>query len=318
MDEIIEALERYLMKVRKNLFGLSQTELSKVYEEIPLYFHDVENLKAILAKSSKKDVRNFQLFVQSLRDESIPITYRVYLMRYYEDSKEHCQRGGETILRILKLLKFMKIRNSMDNEFHLGCLRILDADSIDEFEALSPDIQRQVWGTYYTSRSLATAKSCDDLAYLKLLKMTGMDVVSNGSYEVSPKDCMMAFRLKHQENARKNKPQIELDLSDPTEDFVVEIIDELRDVDWANRTGRALSLSQGVGMNVLGLKTYGYQIILLLRAVYGEAKVREVISMFTNASVIPHSDEVLKVLSEWDNLKGYPLAWIKNIAGLRH
>lgn len=298
--------------IRDTHRGSETNTAMKTFELSPhVYkFPDYENLTELLASRSRRDVLRFNNFMWRI-DKTPRIGARLFA-----DSSRNNKRIGETILRILDLSNHLPTKS--DN-FPESCFRILNADSIDDFEKLDKDVQHQVWYRYYVEQYTDRMQTCADRAYLRLLHMTGMPVQDVSFHADQVEDYMTAARSLHSERAmRGQKLSREIDLSDPSDDFVHRIFKTMRDYKFTSTPSKGPRYMHAAGAALAVLEPYRMQIILMLRALYAEAKIFEMIDHFSDSEQCLCAEDLLNLLEEWDNLREYPVEWIRQMKSLEH
>lgn len=56
----------------------------------------------------------------------------------------------------------------------------------------------------------------------------------------------------------------------------------------------------------------------MLRALYGERNVIEVLNRFVLDQEHICPNEMIELLTDWDNLRSYPTGWIRHMKNLQH
>lgn len=277
-------------------------------------FPDKEQVLDILKDWSPREIRRFNKFMQDSKTSAV-------LDAYLYDSKSVNQRVGQTIVRLFKRAKNLSRGGWRDENFLKCAGRLIASDSIDDFEKLSVNDQQKVWKSYYSIPMESPVQGCTDRAFLRLLHMTGMPILDAEHAKSEAR--------KYLENARALTRDKELptpiDISDTTEGFVPSVINILNTNSYIKEsahylvTGPVYTLKrvmEGISFHVF--EPYGLQITLMLRALYGEQNVLDLLNRFEFSNQCLCPDEMIHLLQNWDKLCEYPDNWISQTEELEH
>lgn len=220
-------------------------------------------------------------------------------------------REGETVARLLKMSRRWN-RSIRNSDRFINCLiRVLSADAINEFEQLSMDSQQEIWSSYYSRSSGNLLHACADKAFLRLLNTTGFPVGALQEFsEASVQQYVESVRRSQSDSIANGSSNF--DLSMPTDEFRRNVAIYFKN--YRKRVdGQTL---QGSYMFVLD--PYFTQILIMLRAVYGEENLWEVLERFSVLDAILCPNEIIDLLDNWDELKHYTSDWIKQFHSLEH
>lgn len=263
---------------------------------------DCQRVLEILADSPKREIRRFNKFMES-NIQSASVFRRV--MSQQELDKE---RAGETIVRLLKLSRRLTRRGWRDDNFLRCSLRVINADSIDDFEKLDKDVQHQVWTIYYSASTYNALQGCADKAFLRLLHLSGLSVEKIDKVQSklsddsdSPLSFQRALELKH-----------EIDLSNPTPAFTQMLM--IQPSDSHQQSSSLLKFYS----RVKSYEPYGVQITLMLRALYGEERVIDLFQHFEKSNQFLCPTEMIDLLEDWESLRDYSGDWISQMKDLEH
>lgn len=153
---------------------------------------------------------------------------------------------------------------------------------------------------------------CSVTSFLKLLEMTNFPLDSDGPMTID--NAVNYATLAREKLTREGTRQTILDLSDPSDEFVLQINLLIPSV----TTGAGVFRWRREGYNLPMFEPFFLQIIMMLRAVYGETYVLDVAERSKEFTSLACPDDLLSLLSNWDDLKDYPINWIESIHDFKY
>lgn len=179
---------------------------------------------------------------------------------------------------ILRLLNLSKhlTPKFWKDDFLRSTIRVINSEIIDEFEQLSKNVQSEVWSIFYAARTHNPVQQCADKAYLRLMVDTGWLVDEEGPDE--------SYHTRNLLSVRQNTSQI---------------------IGESERIARIESF-----------EPYGGQIFRMLNWAYGKQDVLEMLDHFKGMDEFICANEMIDILEDWENIKGYPEIWIRQTHGL--
>lgn len=260
-------------------------------------FNDQDETRVILSTKSNRYIRYFNKYV---KEQLSPV---------------EASFSGVTLIKLLD--QTLHWNRSLQTKRHLALttIRLVNAKSIDEFEKLDSRTQQEIVASYYTLPSISNhVQSCADKAFVRLLNMTKFPVHAK-------KEFSKATIHQYVESARKSHAL----LTDEEKSSVVANIDYSMPADDFRRNVaryfKNYRLSVGMPRNgtyMVALSPYYTQILIMLRAVYGEEKLFEVLERFDIADTLLCPTEIVDLLENWEKLQAYPQHWIKQIHEMHH
>lgn len=286
------------------MIWLNKNMVERVNERLDSMFSDSQEIRVILATLPLWEKSRFYRFIDGINSVH-PMVY------YFLNSKEGCPRGGETILRLLSISRKLTSNGWKDPDFVLGCYRIAQSDSIDDFEALDQDVQNKTWSVYFKNRMFPHYHACSDKAYLKLLRATGAPAVDEEKLYGGVNEYIRLINQAYDEKRKsKKKIAIELDLSDVSEEFLTSTYGRLSGPYWIWHGTEKRS--------ILRAHQHEIQVLTLLRAVYGEKSILEVLEVFNSEDKKLCIEEFVDLVGSWDEMKEYPASWIRHVKDFKH
>lgn len=279
---------------------VKKTNRSKVTPLVE-HFPDKEKVFEILEEWPPRKIRNFNKFMKENKA-------RIVLELCSDESTVVNQRIGQTIVRLFHESKNLTRKGWKENDFLRCASKIIESDSIDEFEKLDKDVQHQVWNTFYSVGTYNEMQPCTDKAYLRLLHRTGLSVdhADKVQYKLADRDeSVLPFQ-------RALEEKYGIDLSNPTPGFLNRVMKFPKVAQDSPKVYRAFH------DRIRSLDPYGVQIILMFRAIYGEDKIIDFFKHFINYEQSFCPDEMIDLLDNWEELRVYSVDWISQIQELEH
>lgn len=272
----------------------------------------LRNNASILDNRSKREVRQIAKLLEKVQSKKTTARF--------DSNGLTTESGAVTLIRIFDLYKEFAWSSKSPDMFIQGARRIVEADSISEFEKLDPKIQQKVWDLHYLMTDYVRASrnpvlTCTDKAYIKLLLATGfpVQVMISSTPQVVKKYIEEANQIRNAKNLPKSINH-KIDYSLPTDEF-------LQDAQVLLKTYYRNSLDPMQPKRVIDgitLEPYQTQILLMLRALYGEASVLALLERFSTCDTLLCPKDMITILDEWDKLQEYPADWIGEFHHLDH
>lgn len=217
-----------------------------------------------------------------------------------------------TLVRIHNLSRHWPRKIREFEKLVRGVSRIITADAVTEFEKIDETAQQEIWTSYYLKPTDSNpVRPCADKAFLRLVNATGFPVTARQM--LIPK---VAAEYIETANSRHNVSRAtngEIDYSLPTDAFLEEAQDHLKNYYVTDTIN-----SRPGASDAITIEPYRTQILLMLRALYGEANVLSLLERFRASDALLCPNEMIHLLEDWENIHQFPADWIAQIRHLEH
>lgn len=272
---------------------------------------DLEQTESILAGLSSSEKRQFWKLMKTLEVDAKAVA--------------RLSNSGEVLARLYKcslnwvpgfLVDFPHTRNLPPDHFisqmHYFAKR---TDLLDMFEELHPDAQQSYWKKRFY---IGSKSECVDRAYLQLLLKSRLIpgfCHSELDKVTATRICSITLDTKfsvifNSEIVTKlpNHALESLDLSHPDADFSKTIIKAL--LPAYNDQSLSCDASNGFLGRYIVFGSHPTETIMMMRAVYGEEAVTELVNKFTDEKRYLCLEQALELLEQWSEYRDLPAEWI--------
>lgn len=272
---------------------------------------DLEQTESILADLSPVEQRQFWKLMKTLEvDEKVIARFNnsgVVLARLYKCSLNWAPGF---------LVKFPHTHNLPPDHFISQMHYFANhTDLLEMFEGLHPEAQQAYWKKKFYN---GVKSSCVDRAYLQLLRKSSLiPGFSESELDKTPTGgiCSITLDTKfsvvlYKETIAKsaNRALDSLDLSHPDAEFNRTIIKAL--LPAYNERSLSYAASNGLLGRYIVFGSRPTETIMMMRAVYGEEAVTELINKFTDEKQNLCLDHALMLLEAWSEYRDFPAEWI--------
>lgn len=275
-------------------------------------FNDSSEVLHLLSQKPDKQVKKFQKFLRKIArkyDDAEPL---------FKPKDPLNDSTGATLVHILELSEKWLGHSTSVAGISLATRRVADADALEEFQQLDSKTQQQIITSIFPVLSPNPFLACADKAFFRLLKMTGFPVTALKSIG---RECSMLYyneiRATHRKFAEQHPEDqdfLETRLEMPSDKFLEQA---LRHVD-NYRLPPVITSEIAHGNYRISFDPYAPQFAFMLRAIYGERNVIEVLDRFVLDQEYICPNEMIDVLANWDELRNYPTEWIRHMKNLQH
>lgn len=259
----------------------------------------------LLDNRSPREIRQIAQFVQS--SESLDTLGSLLL-----GAAPNLEKHTSTLVYVHNISRHWPRKMGEFESLIRGVSRIIQADSVDEFKKLDETAQQEIWATLLVKLIDSNpVRPCADKAFLRLVNATGFPIAARQL--LIPK---VAEEYIETANSRRNATRTtnrEIDYSVPTEVFLEDAQEHLKNY-HINDTVNSRPGSTGS----ITLEPYRTQILLMLRALYGEENVLSLLERFRTSDTLLCPNEMIDLLEDWENLHQFPADWIAQIRHLEH
>lgn len=260
--------------------------------------------EALLDNLSLREIRKITQFVE-LSESLDPLS--ALFLNAPSDLRDHTS----TLVYFYTLSRHWPRKMRGFDNLIKGACRVIKSDFIEEFKTLDEITQRELWEKcFINSTQHNSLIKCADKAFIRLLIATGFPVTTRQLLipEVAKEYIEKANRARYVRVSQHSKTS-EVDYSLPTDEFMQKA-QEYSDAYHAKPTIYIRPDNT--------LDPHRTQIILMLRALYGEENVVSMLERFSNGPVLLCPMDMIELLEDWENLRQYPNEWIEKILDLQH
>lgn len=224
-----------------------------------------------------------------------------------------------TIIRLYDLS--LNWHHSVQNHgnFTKGAIRIIMAETIDEFEKLDTSKQQGIWDSYYLESNRNPIIACADKAFIKLLTETGFPVQARQLLVPNTvAEYIQTAKMTRQQYESERSPSRKVDYSLPNDEFLYSAQKYLKTYHKRPISSYRPIPNDSNAIESITLEPYRTQILIMLRAIYGEDKVLDVLERFSTSTALLCPNEMIDLLEDWESLHQFPAEWIAQIRHLEH
>lgn len=273
---------------------------------------DLEQTESVLSDLSRVEKRQFWKLMKTLEVDAKAIA--------------RLSNSGEVLARLYKcsldwepgfLVKFPHTRDLPPDHF-VSQMRYFanNVDLLEIFEELHPEAQQAYWKKRFY---IGSKSACVDRAYLRLLRKSRLvpGFCHSELDKVATTRDMCSITLDTKFSVILNSDMVtkssnhaldSLDLSNPDADFTKTIIKAL--LPAYNDVSLSCDTSNGFLGRYIVFGSRPTETIMMMRAVYGEAAVTELVNKFTDERRNICLDNALMLLDNWSEYRDIPAEWI--------